>query len=1118
MEPAEGDEADVYVPLKERKAAAEASRRSKRARPASLERTTVAVEAPVAGPRPDLLLEQQARGNVVVSDAAKQAALEADLLAQVMASQKAALVSGKEAAQGTVYAESLKTDWRPPRKLRAYSQEKCAELRKKWHILTEGFDVPPPCKSFEEMRLPRPIRDALAAKGIKAPTPIQAQGIPVALSGRDMIGIAFTGSGKTMTFCIPLIMAAWQEELRMPLAANEGPFGIILAPSRELARQHAENLAHLATFITQSGGPQLRVMLAIGGEDLRTQLEPLKRGVHAIVATPGRLMDHLSKRRLGMSLCRYVILDEGDRMLDMGFDEDLKTIFSYFEHQRQTLIFSATMPKKIQDFARSALVKPVVVNVGRAGAANLDVVQDVEYVKPEMRMMSLLTALQKTGPPVVIFADSKRDVDEIHEYLLLKGVGAVAVHGDKSQEERTEAMTAFKAGAKDVLVATDIAAKGLDFPAIQHVLNFDMPKEIETYVHRIGRTGRAGKTGTATTFVHAGIDPNLLLDLKHLLKEAGQRVPAVLLAIDDPADALREAALKAGGAALGACQYCFADDHELLTDRGFMSLDEVRPFFASEEGEGEGAGGAAPGGSGELLFASFDQATGHLVYEHASVLIDNESAAQTMVEFTLANEAHSWGGDIGGSGGALARKVARTSGVSASATTYVDDAVGEEVEEQEEEQEGDGSAAVTALPPSNCVSLLVTPEHDMFVKIGKLCTQGGAAEKITWGGIKRAMKGNNTGIELDFAKVRADALQRDATDKTAIRMRACAPAGYMPPPDTTAPFMEALGLSTEEMCLVFCELYGFWLGDGYLSFKRRVASAGAAVGSGVDGVCFAQVKPADIAWLRTTLLKLALKPGIDYLDHKSGLQTAISIVQPRWVEFFFREYAHKYEPDRNHAFAAMAPSGAAASADEATHARVEAETLKSAKWAAYWAWRLRREQVQRVLDGLRRADGKQAKNEFAIWTSSARFRDEIMRLALHAGCAASFTAEHLAGEHGNEIHGVDIISNRASWMVRYSAAGMRGGYAEPILHMRRDVRAVPYTGRTWCVTVPHGLLVVRRTVRDAEGTVVKASKPVIIGNCSGLGHRITECPKLDRERRTLAGPPKDALGSRGGEW
>jgi ATP-dependent RNA helicase DDX41 len=239
---------------------------------------------------------------------------------------------------------------------------------------------------------------------------------------------------------------------------------------------------------------------------------------------------------MNLSLCRYICLDEADRMLDMGFDEEVGEIMNFFPKQRQTLLFSATFPQKFQDFAKTTLVKPVVVNVGRAGAANLDVIQEVEYVKDEAKVVYLLHCLQKTAPPVIIFTERKGAADDIHEYLLLKGVDAVSIHGGKDQEERNDAIRLFKAGKKDVLIATDIAAKGMDFPAIQHVINFDMPSEIELYVHRIGRTGRAGKTGVATTFINKSCEETTLLDLKALLKEAKQRIPPVLEMLEDPRD------------------------------------------------------------------------------------------------------------------------------------------------------------------------------------------------------------------------------------------------------------------------------------------------------------------------------------------------------------------------------------------------------------------------------------------------------------------------------------------------------------------------------------------------------------------------------------------------------
>lgn len=474
-----------------------------------------------------------------VSEQEKRRTLEQDMLNQAMSMQQKALTAAREHAEGVVYSKPLLSDWEAPRRLRSLTGQQMAILRNKHHVLVEGEDVPPPCPRFVDMRLPPAIFAALTERGIHTPTPIQVQGLPVVLSGRDMIGVAFTGSGKTLVFALPLMLFALQEELRMPLVGGEGPIGILLAPSRELATQTYELCCWLSAVLRSAGQPELRCMLCIGGMDVGEQIDPLRRkGVHVVVATPGRLMDHLEKRRMTLSLCRYICLDEGDRMLDptRGFEDELRSIFSHFDHQRQTLIFSATMPRKVREFAQSTLVAPITVNTGRAGAANMDVIQEVEYVKEEARMLYLLECLQKTAPPVMIFSSRSKDVDDITQYLLLKGVGVCSIHGGKEQSERHDAVRQFRAGEKDVLVATDIAAKGLDFPGVQHVINFDMPEAIENYVHRIGRTGRGGKTGLATTFINKSVAELLLLDLKHLLQEAKQRVPPALLALDDPTE------------------------------------------------------------------------------------------------------------------------------------------------------------------------------------------------------------------------------------------------------------------------------------------------------------------------------------------------------------------------------------------------------------------------------------------------------------------------------------------------------------------------------------------------------------------------------------------------------
>jgi ATP-dependent RNA helicase DDX41 len=505
----------------------------------------------------ELKKEAESRGALPETDVERLLKDEEKIFQEV--TEKKALMGVKELARGITYTESLRSSWTPPRYLASMPEEMRVALRKKWHILVEGENVPPPITSFREMKLPEPILRLFTAKGIRQPSPIQIQALPAILSGRDCIGIAFTGSGKTLAFALPAVMFALEAERKLPFERGEGPFALIMCPSRELARQICDTVEEMVNALADSGGgfPRLRVMLAMGGVSVREQADAAREGVHIVVGTPGRLMDVLKKNIINLENCRFLTLDEADRMIDLGFEEDMRTIFSYFKAQRQTCLFSATMPKKIQDFACSALVRPVVVNVGRAGAASLDVVQEVEYVKQEAKIVYILVCLQKTPPPVLVFAENKADVDEIHEYLLLKGIEAVAIHGSKSQEERLWAIQQFKGGKKDVLVATDIAGKGLDFPNIQHVINYDMPAEIENYVHRIGRTGRSGKTGIATTFVNHGVPDLVLLDLKHLLIEAKQKIPPFLLELESETERYR-----AVGESVG-CTYCNGLGHRI---------------------------------------------------------------------------------------------------------------------------------------------------------------------------------------------------------------------------------------------------------------------------------------------------------------------------------------------------------------------------------------------------------------------------------------------------------------------------------------------------------------------------------------------------------------------------
>ncbi|XP_071733443.1 DEAD-box ATP-dependent RNA helicase 35 [Rutidosis leptorrhynchoides] len=558
MDPESDDDYEEYIPVAKRRAMEAQKILQRKGQATTFEDETEKTKQ--VEMKPSLLVKatQLKRDQPEVTPAEQAVQQEKEMMENL--SDRKTLMSVRELAKGITYSEPLPTGWKPPLPIRKMSQKACDAIRKQWHIIVDGDDVPPPIKNFKDMRFPEPVLKKLKEKGIVQPTPIQVQGLPVILSGRDMIGIAFTGSGKTLVFVLPLIMMAIQEEIMMPIAAGEGPFGLIVCPSRELARQTYEVVEEFLLPLKEAGYPEIRPLLCIGGVDMRSQLDIVKKGVHIVVATPGRLKDLLAKKKMNLDVCRYLTLDEADRLVDLGFEDDIREVFDHFKAQRQTLLFSATMPAKIQNFARSALVKPVTVNVGRAGAANLDVIQEVEYVKQEVKLVYLLECLQKTPPPVLVFCENKSDVDEIHEYLLLKGVEAVAIHGGKDQEDRESAISSFKACKKDVLVATDVASKGLDFPDIQHVINYDMPAEIENYVHRIGRTGRCGKTGIATTFINKNQSETTLLDLKHLLQEAKQRIPPVLAELNDPMEEVEAIANVSG---VKGCAYCGGLGHRI---------------------------------------------------------------------------------------------------------------------------------------------------------------------------------------------------------------------------------------------------------------------------------------------------------------------------------------------------------------------------------------------------------------------------------------------------------------------------------------------------------------------------------------------------------------------------
>jgi ATP-dependent RNA helicase RhlE len=364
--------------------------------------------------------------------------------------------------------------------------------------------------TFADLGLTAPMLKALSDAGYQRPTPIQAQAVPLALKGRDIIGLAMTGTGKTAAFVIPII-----ERL---LGGPKRTRALILTPTRELCVQVEESFRK---YGRHSG---LGVIPVYGGVGYDPQVKALRGGVDVVVATPGRLLDHLEKQNVVLDEVEILVLDEADRMLDMGFAPQINRIVAQLHSYRQTLLFSATMPPEVEALARKYLRKPVVVQVGRrSGAATT--VQHFVYPCPKDKKTSLLVELLKKESldSVLVFTRTKHGADRVVKALEKAGINAGAMHADKTQGQRTKALEDFKKGKLRVLVATDIAQRGLDISGISHVINYDVPQQAEDYVHRIGRTGRAASTGDAYTFMCA----DEIAMVKSIERVIGQPIPRI---------------------------------------------------------------------------------------------------------------------------------------------------------------------------------------------------------------------------------------------------------------------------------------------------------------------------------------------------------------------------------------------------------------------------------------------------------------------------------------------------------------------------------------------------------------------------------------------------------------
>lgn len=439
-----------------------------------------------------------------------------------------------------------------------WSEKKLEHMRERdWRIFKEDFNIstkgggiPNPMRTWQESQLPKRLLDIIAQVGYDQPSAVQRAAIPIALQARDLIGVAVTGSGKTAAFLLPLLVYISELPPLNEMTKNDGPYAIILAPTRELAQQIETEAKKFATPLG------FTCVSIVGGHSLEEQSYNLRNGAEIVIATPGRLVDCIERRVLVLGQCCYIIMDEADRMIDLGFEESVNKILDALpvgnekpdtddaedaqamsrhiggkDRYRQTMMYTATMPSAIEKIAKKYLKRPAIVTIGNIGEAVETVEQRAEFVSGEDKRKKRLNEILASGefqPPIIVFVNIKRNCDAVARDIKHMGFSSVTLHGSKTQEQREAALASIRSGATNVLVATDLAGRGIDISDVSLVVNFNMAGSIESYTHRIGRTGRQGKTGVAITFL-GNEDSDVMYDLKQMfMKSSISRVPEEL--------------------------------------------------------------------------------------------------------------------------------------------------------------------------------------------------------------------------------------------------------------------------------------------------------------------------------------------------------------------------------------------------------------------------------------------------------------------------------------------------------------------------------------------------------------------------------------------------------------
>lgn len=494
---------------------------------------------------------------------------EFDKEAEERAKKRARMVEDRDVEHGRERAKGIMEDFyraRDRARERAdktglgkrWSEKELSDMRERdWRIFKEDFGIstkggaiPNPMRSWDESGLPPELLAIVDSVGYKEPSPIQRAAIPIALQARDLIGVAVTGSGKTASFLLPLLVYISALPPMTELNKADGPYALIIAPTRELVQQietEARKFAQPLGF---------RVVSIVGGHAMEEQVYALRDGAEIIVATPGRLVDCIERRLLVFSQCCYMIMDEADRMIDLGFEDSVNKILDALpvtnekpdtdeaedpqlmqryvggrDRYRQTMMYTATMPPLVERIAKKYLRRPAIVTIGNAGEAVDTVEQRVEMIPGEdrrKRRLQEILSSEAFAPPIIVFVNIKRNCDAVARDIKQMGWSTVTLHGSKTQEQREAALASVRAGHVQVLVATDLAGRGIDVPDVSLVVNFNMAHSIESYTHRIGRTGRAGKSGVAITFL-GNEDADVMYDLRQMLSKSSiSKVPEEL--------------------------------------------------------------------------------------------------------------------------------------------------------------------------------------------------------------------------------------------------------------------------------------------------------------------------------------------------------------------------------------------------------------------------------------------------------------------------------------------------------------------------------------------------------------------------------------------------------------